>query len=106
LVDTQNELQDTNVRYNKIMNAYAESITRKDIIQKDKENVYLEVINGQRKELKENTKLISVLQEMSVEQKELIEIKRVVLEKNEKELNIAKELINKLIREKSENKKS
>jgi hypothetical protein len=88
------------------MNAYAESITRKDIIQKDKENVYLEVVNGQRKELKENTKLISVLQEMSVEQKELIEIKRIVLEKNEKELNIAKELINKLIREKSENKKS
>jgi hypothetical protein len=88
------------------MNGYAESITKKDIIQKDKENIYLEVVNGQRKELKESTKLISALQEKSVEQEKLIETQRIVLEKNEKELNIAKELINKLIREKSENKKS
>jgi len=64
------------------------------------------VVNGQRKELKESTKLISVLQAKSVEQEKLIETQCIVLEKNEKELNIAKELINKLIREKSENKKS
>jgi hypothetical protein len=92
LVETQIELQNYKVKYNNLIEGYAESITKKDLIQDEKENKYLEVIASQK--------------EMLNEDKILIDNFKILVKEKETELNIAKSAIKKQLEEKLENKKS